>query len=80
MLTWCTKYALDIIAEVHDVCYVYAANLVDYREVLKVLIDKGTSYIKQLDLDPQQFPIIGKTLKLFDLIVKKDQSHKLWLC
>lgn len=48
MLSWSTKYTLDILEEICDVCEVYESNLSDYREVVKVLIDRVTAYIDQL--------------------------------
>lgn len=79
MLTWYTKYTLDIVTEVHDVCEVYAANLVDYGKVLKVMIDRGTNYIEQLEINPDQHPIISKTMDLFRKIVDSDKTYRLWL-
>lgn len=31
MLNWRTKFTIDVLIEVHDICEVYAGNVNDYR-------------------------------------------------
>ena len=50
MLNWKTKYSLDILAEVYDICEVYLPNVDDYRDILRTLIERTTTYLEHLDL------------------------------
>lgn len=80
ILNWRTKYTIDVLTEIEEICKVYLPNVDDYRDVLRLLIERTTLYLDHLDLDPEEFPQLQRLDKLFKLLVEADRTHRLWLC
>lgn len=45
MLNWRTKFTIDVLIEVYDVCEVYAGNVEDYQEVIRLIMERVHIYL-----------------------------------